>query len=88
MEDMLIKIFDNIVCKGPEYTERGKRYDEEVERILAPLYESMSRKEVELIRGMVYEATYYAQRDGFLMGARTMELIIKESADKSRRLID
>ena len=79
MENILIKIFDNVVCKEPEYTERGMRYDKEVDRILSPLYESMSCEEVEKIRGIVYKATYYAQRDGFLLGARTMEQIMKEA---------
>ena len=34
MENMLIKIFDNIICKEPEYMEMAKRYDEEVEKIV------------------------------------------------------
>ena len=79
MENMLIKIFDNIICKEPEYTEMAKRYDEEVEKIIAPLHEKMPAGEVEKIRGLIYKATYYAQRDGFVLGARMMAQIICET---------
>ena len=68
MENMLLKLFDNVVCKESEYTERGLQYDEKVEQIVSPLYEAMTDTEVETIRRIIYTATYYAQRDGFLMG--------------------
>ena len=77
---MLLKIFDNIVCKEPEYAEKGKRYDLEVEKIIAPLHEKMTAEEVEEIRGLIYKATYYAQRDGFVLGARTMAQIMCETS--------
>ena len=68
MEIMLLKIFDNVVSKEPEYAEKGKRYDEEVEQIIAPLHKKMTAEEVEEIRGLIYKATYYAQIDGFVLG--------------------
>lgn len=83
MENMLLKIFDNIICKEPEYTEMAKRYDEEVEKIIAPLHEKMPAEEVEKIRGLIYKATYYAQRDGFVLGARTMAQIMCETTDST-----
>lgn len=81
MENMLLKIFDNIICKEPEYMEMAMRYDEEVEKIIAPLYEQMDAVEVEKIRGLIYKATYYAQRDGFVLGSRTMAQIMCETTD-------
>ena len=87
MENMLIKIFDNIICKEPEYMEMDKRYDEEVEKIIAPLYENMLAEDVEKIRGLIYKATYYAQRDGFVLGARTMTQIMCETSDTDERSV-
>lgn len=46
MENMLIKIYDNIVCKESEYKEMAKRYDEEVEKSLALLYVNMLAEDV------------------------------------------
>lgn len=79
MENMLIKIFDNVVCKELEYMEIAKRYDEEVEKIIAPLHGKMPAEEVEKIRSLIYKATYYAQRDGFVLGARVMTQIMCET---------
>ena len=79
MDKILQKIFDNIVTKEPEYTEMGKRYDQEVEKILSPLQEKMTVEEVEKIRSLIYKATYCAQRDGFILGARTIAQIMCET---------
>lgn len=87
MENMLLKIFDNIVCKEPEYAEKGKRYDVAVEKMIAPLYEKMAAEEVEKIRGLIYKATYYAQRDGFILGARTMAQIMHETSGAAEQPI-
>lgn len=62
MHDMWNKLFDKVIFYEPDCIKVGRMLDEEVNVIVEPLKESMSEKELEVIRDMIYSALYSAQK--------------------------
>ena len=79
MQDMWNKLFDKVVFYEPDCIKVGRMLDEEVNAILEPLKESMSEKELEVIRDMIYSVSYLAQKYGFYLGIRTAMTMLMEA---------
>lgn len=89
MRDMWNKLFDKVIFYEPDCIKVGRMLDEEVNAIVEPLKESMSEKELEVIRDMIYSASYSAQKYGFNLGIRTamtMLMEVTQSQDDLDRL--
>lgn len=89
MHDMWNKLFDKVIFYEPDCIKVGRMLDEEVNAIVEPLKESMSEKELEVIRDMIYSASYSAQKYGFNLGIRTamtMLMEVMQSQDDLDRL--
>ena len=78
MENLWDKFYDKVICTEPEFTEVGKQFDQEVDKILEPLKETMSAPEIEIIRAVVYRAAYLAQKNGFMLGVSAGVELTKE----------
>lgn len=78
MHDMWNKLFDKVIFYEPDCIKVGRMLDEEVNAIVEPLKESMSEKELEVIRDMIYSASYSAQKYGFNLGIRTAMIMLME----------
>lgn len=68
MHDMWNKLFDKVIFYEPDCIKVGRMLDEEVNAIVEPLKKSMSEKGLEVIRDMIYSASYSAQKYGFYLG--------------------
>lgn len=79
MHDMWNKLFDKVIFYEPDCINVGRTLDEEVNTIVEPLKESMSEKELEVIRDMIYSASYSAQKYGFNLGIRTAMTMLMEA---------
>ena len=79
MQDMWNKLFDKVIFYEPDCIKVGRTLDEEVNTIVEPLKESMSEKELEVIRDMIYSASYSAQKYGFNLGIRTVMTMLMEA---------
>ena len=78
MHNMWNKLFDKVIFYEPDCIKVGRMLDEEVNAIVEPLKESMSEKELEVIRDMIYSASYSAQKYGFNLGIRTAMTMLME----------
>ena len=79
MQHLLDKIYDKVIFQEKEYTYLGKKFDEEVEKIIAPLYETIEKAEVEKLRAIVYDIAYLAQKDGFKLGVQMAMEFVQET---------
>lgn len=79
MHDMWNKLFDKVIFYEPDCIKVGRMLDEEVNAIVEPLKESMSEKELEVIRDMIYSASLPAQKYGFNLGIRTAMTMLMEA---------
>lgn len=83
MEDLLSKIYDKVACYEKDGIHFGSEYDCQVEEILKPLRENMAESEVEEIKELVYAASYYAQKYGFMLGVRFMAKFMSEAMESA-----
>lgn len=81
MEDLLSKIFDKIAFYENDGIQFGIEYDAQVEELLAPLRATMSESDVEEIKELVYAASYYAEKCGFMLGVRFMARFMSEAME-------
>ena len=79
MYDVLKKLFDKVIFYEPDCIKVGRKLDEEVNSIIEPLRKSMSEKELETIRDMIYSASYSAEKYGFYLGIRTAITMLMEA---------
>ena len=79
MHDMWNKLFDKVIFYELDCIKVGRMLDEEVNAIVEPLKESMSEKELEVIRDMIYSASYLVQKYGFNLGIRTAMTMLMEA---------
>lgn len=79
MHDMWNKLFEKVIFYEPDCIKVGRMLDEEVNAIVEPLKKSMSEKELEVIRDMIYSASYSAQKYGFNLGIRTAMTMLMEA---------
>lgn len=83
MENLIDKIYDKVIFQEKEYTDLGKKFDEEVEKMVAPLYEIFERSEVEKLRVTIYDIAYLSQKDGFKLGVGMAMQFVQEAKDFS-----
>ena len=79
MEDLLSKIYDKVAYYEKDSIQLGKEFDNVVNEVLEPLKDSKTEAEIEEIREMMYQVTYYGQKNGFVMGVRFMTKFFLES---------
>lgn len=79
MHDVLKKLFDKVIFYEADCIKVGRKLDEEVNTIIEPLMESMSEKELEMIRDMIFSASYTAEKNGFYLGICTALTIFMEA---------
>ena len=79
MQDMWNKLFDKVLFYETDCIKIGRILDAEVNAIVEPLKESMSEKELEVIRDMIYSVAFSAEKYGFYLGIRTAMTMLMES---------
>ena len=72
MEELLSKIYDKVAFYEADGMQVSKDYDHVVEEVLKPLSESKTEEETEEIRELIYNASYSAEKCGFMLGVRFM----------------
>lgn len=79
MEDLLFKIFYKIAYYEKDSIKMGKDFANQVNSILEPLKSTMDESQVEQVKELVYEAAYFAEKDGFLLGVRFIIRLLMET---------
>ena len=79
MEDLLSKIYDKVAYYEENSIQLGKEYDGIVNEVLEPLNGKKTESEIEEIKELIYQASYYAEKYGFIIGVRFMTKFFAES---------
>ena len=79
MEDLLSQIYDKVVYYEQDCIRFGKEYDCKVGEIVEPLKTTMSESDVEAIKELIYNASYDAEKYGFMLCVRFMAKLIADA---------
>ena len=79
MKDLLSEIYEKVVYASDMYNELNQTFDSEVEKLLQPLKENLSPDELDELRGLIYTASFVAEKNGFYMGIHTAMKFVTES---------
>ena len=71
MKDLLEKVYKKVIYYEQEYTEAGRRIDEDVSKLVEPYKNKLNENEVEELQNLMYTANYTAMYEGFMLGVRT-----------------
>ncbi len=87
MDELLSKIYDKVAFYEQDSVQLGKEYDNIVEEMLEPLKGRKTETEIEEIKELIYQAAYYAQKNGFQIGIRfgakfLMESLVTDKVEK------
>ena len=79
MERLLSEIYEKVVYASDMYNELNQIFDEEVENLIQPLKDQISAEELDELRGLIYSASFVAEKNGFYMGIHTAVKFFTES---------
>ena len=79
MERLLSEIYEKVVYASDMYNELNQIFDEEVENLIQPLKDQISAEELDELRGLIYSASFTAEKNGFYMGVHTAMKFFTES---------
>ena len=67
MEQLLEEIYEKAVYASDTYNQMNQKFDEEVETLIQPLRNQISAEELDDLRGLIYSASYVAEKNGFML---------------------
>ena len=79
MKDMWSKLFGKKLIYEQDFVEYGRFLDRDITQIIEPLKQSMTEEELDVIKDMMYSASYSAEKYGFYLGIRTALTMFMEA---------
>ena len=79
MKDMWSKLFGKILFYEQDFVEYGRFLDRDITQIIEPLKQSMTEEELDVIKDMMYSASYSAEKYGFYLGIGTALTMFMEA---------
>lgn len=68
MEQLLSEIYEKVIYASDIYNELNRKFDDEVETLIRPLKDQISKEELDELRGLIYSASFVAEKNGYMMG--------------------
>lgn len=78
MNDLLKKIYEQVLCQEEEIVKKGKYLDEWVNQLTKPYQSQLSSEKMEKLKDLMYSAAATAEREGFQLGVKFTIKIIAE----------
>lgn len=72
MEDLLMKFYNTVIQYENDSIQLGNELDAEVTRLLSQYQNIFTDEERELIKGLMYQLMYEAQRTGYMLGVKSI----------------
>ena len=85
MEQLLEEIYEKVVYASDEYNQLNQKFDEEVETLIQPLKDQISAEELDELRGLIYSASFVAEKNGFKMGVHVAVKFFTEALNVTGR---
>ena len=82
MEDLLIKIYQSVICNENESIRMGEKYDKQISEILERYKDDVVMADEEQLHAMIYDMAYLTEEGGFVLGARFMARFLFEVMQK------
>ena len=78
MEDLLLKIYQSVVCNEESSIKMAEKYDKQIDEILESYKEDVVSVDEEQLKALLYDVAYVTEEGGFVLGARFMARFIFE----------
>ena len=85
MEQLLSEIYEKVVYASDIYNKLNQAFDDEVENLIQPLKDQISAEELDELRGLIYSASFVAERQGFKMGVHVAVKFLTEALNITGR---
>ncbi len=81
MDDLLMKFYNTVILYENDSIHLGNALDDEVLKLLSPYQDKFTDEEKEIIKGLMYQLIYEAQRTGYILGIKAVMQIYTELLD-------
>lgn len=81
MRELLMKFYQEVIQYENDSIEFGKQLDEEAIQLLETYKEKFNAEELEVIKGLMYQLAYEAERMGYVLGVKSFVQIYLELFD-------
>lgn len=78
MEDLLVKIYQSVICNEDASIRMAEKYDKQIDDILEEYKEDVLPVDDEQLRALIYDVAYMTEQGGFILGARFMASFLFE----------
>ena len=76
MEDLLVKIYQSVVCNEKASIKMAEKYDKQIDEILEEYKEDVASIDEEQLRALIYDVAYLTEEGGFILGAHFMARLL------------
>lgn len=82
MNELLLKIYENVISREEECLEMEKRMGEWISTLAEPYSEQLDAHKMERLKDFMYSTAIRAEQEGFQIGVKmTMKLILELLTD-------
>lgn len=81
MSKLLMKFYEEVMQYENSSIEFGKKLDEEANRLLTFHKDKFNEEEMEVIKGLMYQLAYEAEKTGYILGVKSAIQIYSELFD-------
>ena len=78
MNELLMKFYQEVIQYENDSIHLGNHLDEEVAKFLVQYNDKFDEEEKEIIKGIIYQLTYEAQKNGYILGVKSALQIYTE----------
>lgn len=72
MEELLKKIYENIIYYEKDVVKMDKHINAEIDKLIESYRKELSKADIQTVKEVIHQATFSAQREGFRLGMRYM----------------
>lgn len=72
MNNLLMKFYQEVIQYENDSIELGRQLDEEANQLLMSCKENFSDEEIDIIKGLMYQLAYEAEKMGYVLGVKSV----------------
>lgn len=82
MNELLKKIYENVICYEKDALQMGERMDTVVNDLIEPYTEHFKEQDIETVKELMYAICLKSEQEGFQLGIQyTLKMLIQLLAD-------
>lgn len=82
MNELLKKIYEEVICYEEDMMAAGKQVETEINKLIEPYTDQMNESTLETVKTLLYQTSFSAEQTGFWLGVKYTIKLLSEILSK------